>query len=92
MNLFRVLPTVQFDNQFRLQAYEVDYVSAYGLLAFELQAHQSLGAEKVPKALLSFGGVGAQFPRPFQLQLSPSPDPSPASGGGELSFLIHWLS
>lgn len=57
--LFRVLTSIQFDNQFRFKTDKVDNVLAYGLLSSELETHKSSGAEEVPEVFFGFCSVCA---------------------------------
>ena len=47
-----MLSTVQFDHQKLLQADEVDYIRAYGLLTLELEAHETVSAQVIPEPRL----------------------------------------
>jgi hypothetical protein len=54
-----VLPAIHFDDQFPLEAGEVDDVSADGLLAPELQAGELLPAKMAPQEGFDTGRVSA---------------------------------
>jgi len=81
--LLRVLSAIHLDDEVVLVAYEIDDVAPDRLLAFELQAHESVRAQVVPKPLFGFGLVRSQAFCLIEIHWTLSPAPSPASGRGE---------
>ena len=59
--LFRVLPTIQFDDQSLFDADEIDDVAPERFLPFELQAHEAVGTQVIPEFLLGVGLVAAKL-------------------------------
>jgi len=55
VNALSVLPTIDFNHQRVLQAYEVNDVAADWHLSLELQAQKTMRAQVIPKAQLSVG-------------------------------------
>lgn len=55
-----MLSTVEFDDEFLFQAYEIDDVGANRMLATEFITCKTLGAEVIPKGFLNFGEILAE--------------------------------
>jgi hypothetical protein len=80
-----VLTAVEFDDELRGQAHEIDDVTTDGTLAPEFQPHESMRAQVIPESLFCIGLSGPQRLRAIeQCGVALSPGPSPASGRGEI--------
>ena len=76
-----VLPTIGLDNQAMTQGREINDVRADGMLAAELEAGESVGAEVVPEAVF---GLGHGFTQLFcEVAVVHFPSPQPLSPRGE---------
>ena len=55
VHLFRMLSTVNFDNQSPLHANKIYNVVAYWLLPFEFQTQETMRPQAIPQSSLGFG-------------------------------------
>jgi hypothetical protein len=60
VGLHGVLSAVHLDDERGLVADEIDDVAPHGLLAFELQAHEAVRAQVIPKLLFGLGLVRSE--------------------------------
>ncbi len=88
VGLLGVLSAVYLDDEASLVADKINDVAPDRLLTFELQAHEPVRTQVVPKTLLGFSLVRPQTFCLFEaIHWTLSPTPSPARGRGERRLL-----
>lgn len=93
--MFLMLPAIEFDNQIRFMADEIDDITSNRFLPLEFQGQKAMRAQVMPQPLFGIGLPGSQDLGAFQQVPFPLSSPSPASGRGERmapAFVNHVFS